>query len=822
MSFSLGLSSSQAQKLLAKFGPNSFAKKRSYSAFTILFSQLNSPLIIILLLAAVVTFLLRDYVDCFVILLAVLINTVLGFFQEYRAQHALEELTRVLSPKAAVWRDGRLTEVSAEEIVPGDVLSIEAGTQIAADGVWLEARDIQVSQAALTGESIPVVKHTHPSLTQNIEMPSVQVDEAKYFGYMGTNCVSGKGKLVVLATASATQIGHIATQLSNTVDTQTPLQTQLRVFSNRLAGIVLIAAAIVFLAGVIQSRDVVEMFTVSVAVAVSAIPEGLAVSLTVILALGMQKMLKRKALVRKLLAAETLGSVSVICVDKTGTLTTDQLEVVKELSTVKLALMEKLSFIMKESKDTLEKAIAKSSKKVSSVRLVDEVPFSSARKYSVRLTEKEMVVVGAPDIISQLCTDEPKNLPAKLDQLAEQGYRLVAVATRARKKQENNIILSKLDGLSWQGLIVLRDHIRADIAQVFQQAHQAGIHVKVITGDYAPTARAVMSQLGLKVESSEVLLGEELDNLSPHELEKRIHEVKLFARTTPQQKLMIVEILQRIDEVVAMTGDGVNDAPALKKADIGIVVNNATDVSKETADVVLLDSRFPTIVAAVEEGRGMFENIRKVVVYLLSDSFAEVFAIIGAILVGLPLPLTAAQILWINLVNDSLPNLALTVDPNDADLMKEPPRHRDTPIVNNAILVLIVLLSLIIAVRVLIGFWFVLDKTGNLNEARTFAMAMMAVDSLLYVFSSRSLRHSILKEGLFKNRWLIWAVLLGFLTQLAAMHVPFLQEIFETMPLDMYEWFWVIFTSILVIGCIEMMKWWYVRVIRSEQRHFEQ
>lgn len=806
-----GLSANEAMTRLDKFGPNVLEHKKSYSVWQIFFSQFTSPLIYILLIAAFTTFLLHEYVDMSIILLAVIVNTVLGFFQEYRAQHALEALSNVLAPHAHVIRDGEVKEIIASEVVPGDILVLEAGEQIAGDGVFVEAKDVTINQAVLTGESLPVTKQAVEA-GKNVEsIASSQSHEAHHFGYMGTTCQSGRGLLYVIHTGKQTEIGQISEQLKSTEESETPLQHKLSRFSTILALVVLFFSGVIFVIGLIQGREWVEMFKLSVAVAVSAIPEGLVVSLTAILAIGMQRILKRKALVRKLVAAETLGSVSVICTDKTGTLTKGELQVVETQG----PLLERLKIvanILSQATDALEVAVHSWGKKHPPKKAVSDVmdflTFSSDRKYSAWLTKRNLYVVGAPDIISKLC--EGSNIGTieqDIQQFTSQGYRVVGVAYRKIHGSEKEIKITQIGHLAWAGFFVFADEIRPGIKKVFATAQDAGIDIKVITGDYAETAKAVMEHIGLSLLQKEITLGKELRSLSPQALKEKILATKLFARTTPDQKLTIVQALQEQGEVVAMTGDGVNDAPALKKADIGIVVSSATDVSKETADMVLLNDNFKTIIDSVEEGRGMFENLRKVILYLLSDAFSEIFLVIGSLLMGLPLPITAAQILWINLVDDGLPNLALTIDPKSDDLLQDKPRPRNGSIVNTEMYLLIGLISLITGIRVLVSFWFFYNRTGDIDHARTIAFTMLAVDSLLYVFSSRSLRHPIWKEGIFKNKWLILASGIGFLFQVAAIHLPFFQNIFMTTPLTLREWGTVVGTSFLVIGAIETVKW---------------
>ncbi len=806
-----GLNSKQVQEKLEKYGYNVLAKKRSFSVFSLLISQFRSPLIYILLIAASITFFLHEYVDMSVIILAVAVNAALGFIQEYKAQNALEALSKVLPRTVSVVRDGRLTIIPVEEVVPLDIIHVETGEQISADGVILHSKSLSINEAVLTGESIAVEKKAIAPDHSVEVIPTTDDEKAVHFGYMGTTVHSGRAVIQIMATGADTALGKISTSLQSTPEIETPLQQKLRLFSRKLTIVVLVASGFIFVFGMLYGRALSEMFTLSVAVAVSSIPEGLVISLTAILAIGMQRILKRKALVRKLVAAETLGSVSVICTDKTGTLTKGALSVFHIESDDK-PLMHSIARSVTDGSDPLEIAIrdwaSEHAMHLKEPYLIDEEPFSSERKYSVRLTDQRLIVLGAPEVLLSLCKKaDHSEIHEAIKVFTSQGYRVVGAATRQTKKDETAIVLNQLSDLEWAGCFVFQDEVRGGLTEVFHLARQAGIAVKVITGDYAETAKSVMKDLKLEVKPSEVMLGSDLKVMSRAQLKQRIPETKLFARTTPDQKLVIVEILQELGEVVAMTGDGVNDSPALKRADIGIVVSSASDVSKDTADIVLLDDNFGTIVAAVEEGRGIFENLRKVILYLLSDSFTEIILVMGGVILGLPLPISAAQILWVNLIDDGLPNLALTMDPNGKELFYEKPRRRGGSLLDGEILTLIALISAITGVFVLAAFYWVYQTTGSLSEARTIAFTLLGVDSLLYVFSSRSLRNPIWQEGIMKNLWLLCAVVIGFIFQLVALYVPFFQRWFQTRPLSSLEWTIVFASSFALIGVVEFVKW---------------
>ncbi|MFC1654020.1 cation-translocating P-type ATPase [Patescibacteria group bacterium] len=832
-----GLSIREAEEKIKKIGRNEIEKKKRTSSFRLLLSQFVSPLILILLAAAGVTFFLGDYVDMYVILAAVLVNTVLGFYQEFKAQRSLEALASVLSPSAKVLRSGKRVEISATELVPGDLVFLHPGDKVPADGILMSHKQLSINEAILTGES-RLVNKTACNLLEGEECGLrtggnhfTQVHErddsrGSESVYMGTTVSVGVAEMMVIHTGHETEVGTIAKSLSETMEGDTPLQERLNKLSGFLTVVVLVVALLIFFIGLSGGSSFEEMFALSVAVAVSAIPEGLAVSLTAILAIGMRRILKRKALVRKLVAAEVLGSVSVICSDKTGTLTEGQMKVAKSdaVDEEKLLLAASLGNDLNDpleigmwdwAKNKIEKGLLKKLGEKSIQDLaknnlpIDVLPFNPEDRYAAKLFEKGLFVVGAPETVlsfSKLNEKDKQEWKEKISMYASGGLRIVGFGFKGFTGKRDISKKMTQEGLTFLGVLAYEDPVRRGVGSALKKSLRAGIEVKVITGDYRETARGVMKRLGWDIKDNEIIEGEELRRMSENELKRRVSEITLFARTTPDQKLKIVDALQGRGEVVAMTGDGVNDAPALKKSDIGVVVSTASDVSKETADMVLLDNNFSTIVAAVEEGRGIFENLRKVILYLLSDSFTEVLLVLAAVATGMPMPITAAQILWVNLVDDGLPNLALTIDPKSSDLLKRKPRRRDEPIIDLEIKVLVSLISIVTATLVFgIYVWYL--KNHGLTMARTMAFATLGVDSLLYVFSSRSLRRPIWEEGLLKNKWLVGAAIGGFLIQLIALYVPFFQRVFETHPLGWNDWLVVMTSGFIVLGIVELIKW---------------
>jgi len=828
-----GLTQTEAKQRLEKFGENRLKEKKGVSWLKVLLDQFRSPLIYVLVFAAGVTLALGDFVDAGVIGAAVVLNTILGFYQEMKAEKSLEALSKMLTPKTKVIRDGKPELVEAKLVVPGDVCVLELGERVPADGVVIREDTLSLNEAILTGESVPVSKKK----------------KAKVF--MGTTVSGGIGRMLVEKTGQETEVGKIANRLIKTKEEKTPLQKQIGVFSKKLAVMVGIISLIILVAGLLVGDPFVVIFTTAVAVAVSAIPEGLAVSLTVILAIGMQRIFKRKALVRKLMAAETLGSVTVICADKTGTLTEGEMKVVEVLESIsprkamrefKKQLLVKAAVLCNDMRDPLEIGMmdwVKSkisqgygvtvSQIIKKYPRLDEIPFDPKWRYIATLHKDGgkglLLVSGAPEEVLGRCktTAGRRRLwQARFVKEAEKGRRLVGFAFKELKSKDGKLKRKISDkdvkDLRWLGSLVYEDPIRKGVKQSLAAAQKAGIRIKVITGDFRITAEAILMRLSLlDKKKDKVLEGFELEKLSDGELKSRIGKVVLFARTNPEQKLRIVQVLQEKGEVVAMTGDGVNDAPAIKKADIGIVVESASAVAKETADMVLLDNDFATIVAAIEEGRGIFVNLRKIILYLLSDAFAEVVLVLGSILFGLPLPITAAQILWINLVDDGLPDFALTVEPKPRHLMTTKPLGHKRKLLDLEIKLLIGLISAVAGFLALAVFWIYWQKTGDLGLARTMSFTLLAVSTLLYVFSCKSLKEPIWRINIFDNLWLIGAVVVGFSFQLMALYAPGLQAVLKTVSLGINDWLVVIAGSMIVIVIIEGVKWRFNHLIKEDK-----
>lgn len=806
-----GLSNEEAKISQQKFGFNILPEKASPSVLSLIFEQLKSPLIYVLLLALVVTIAIGHYPDAVIIFVAVLVNTILGFVQEKKASNALLALKSFIVSQVTVIREGNRVLIKTAQIVPGDVVILNQGTKIPSDGVLISSNRLYIDEAILTGESVPVNKKD-----------SDQV-------FMGTTIASGQAVMRVEKTGPNTKIGAIALQIQE-IEGETPLQKQLKKFSKQLLTVIVILLIFVFSLGVFYRFSIVEMFTTSVALAVSSIPEGLIVSLTVVLAVGMQKILKRKGLVKKLSAAETLGGVTVICVDKTGTLTEGKMKVVdiigneKELAE-QVILANDLDDPIVISAFDWGRSILKDF--ISKHQRLDSIPFSSKERFFISLhkwsdNQNRLYVNGAPELLLQWTTlseVEKSEILSTINDLTKQGKRLIGFAKKDEPLSKQSLEISDAKNkLIWVGIIAFNDPVRTGVKDALNEAQSAGIRTVVITGDYSNTSEFVMSELGISLSKNEIITGEELNTFNHEEFSKMVKEIRLFARTSPDQKLAIVKALKIKGEVVAMMGDGVNDAPALHDADIGIAVGEATDVAKESADLILLDSNFSTIIGAIEEGRAMFENIRKIILYLMCDAFAEIFVVVGSIVLGLPLPITAIQILWINLVSDGFPNLALTIDPKKANIMKEKPRHPNEKLVNRWMISLIGFVSLVAGLITLISFLLVYNSTNDLILARSTAFLILGLDTLTYVFSVRTLLTPFWKSHIFENKWLIAAVVSGLGLQVLPFSSPSMREFFGLAYLSPAYWLFAIASSILLFFVVEVFKYFYQRYLISKHR----
>jgi len=794
----LGLSEAEVSERRSRDGLNKLPEQKKRTWLEIYISQYKNPLIYIICVAAVISLVMGEFDNAIIIGVVILLNSVVGFFQEYKSEEALSALRNLVREKTTVFRDGARREIDATELVPGDVVVINEGSRIPADGKVLESVFLTINEAILTGESEPISKK--------------QGDET----FMGTTTYSGRGLMEVNSIGLKTELGKIAGSISAMTDEQTPLQIRLEKFSKTLTYIVVAITFGIFVVGVASGLGVLEMVKTSIVLSIAAIPEGLLIAVTMILVLGMRRILKRQGLVKKLLAVETLGSVTTICTDKTGTLTEGVMKVVR----FEFKSNEKAAHILalcNNQVDSLEAALWNHVKTLGydpeelnkACHRVYEVPFSSDKKYMLTVNEiggvEAALIKGAPEIIMNFCDltkDEIAGIERKVSDWANDGLRPLAVIYREGGSPKD------LSGFEWIGLVGIQDPVRPTVKNAISLCRSAGIKVKVITGDYRGTAEKVANLIGLSTGPGQVIEGRELDAISEDELAQRISDITVFCRVVPSQKLRIVTALQARGEIVAMIGDGVNDAPALKKSSIGVSVGNATDVAKETASLILMDNNFGTLVNAVEEGRIIFENIKKVVAYVLSDSFAEIITIFSGILLGWPAPLTIAQLLWIHLICDGPSDIALGFEKGEKGIMEEKPKSVKEGFLSAQSKFLIAILSISSAAMSLLLFNYYWNTLGNLSLARTVVFTTIAVQDLIYVFSYRSFRLPIFKLFTFSsNKWLFAAVAFGFAQQLFALYVPFMIDIMDTVPLQLIDWMYVVSVAVILIAIIEVVKY---------------
>lgn len=863
-----GIAQDEAKKRLGEIGANTLPQKKNLEKWQILLNQLLSPLVYILLFAAIISIFLKSWLDLVIIFAVVLMNTVIGFMQENKANDSISKLKNYIQYKTNVLRDGKEYEIVVEEIVPGDIILLGEGEKIPADARLIKINDLEIIEASLTGEAVPSKKNT-----DILDTGTVLADRENMV-YMGTIVARGRGTAVVCETGRNTELGNIATLIQDTPEGKTPLQQKLENLTRSLALIVICTSLLVVLVGVLKGRPFFQMIDgyqvgilyTGIVLAVAAIPEGLLVAVTVILALGIQKILKEKALVRRLVAAETLGSTSVICTDKTGTLTEGKMKVVKIVLPSKAMSISKAfeeperrhfeyvmticalcnnSYIENFDKDITQwnpigdptetaLLLASAQYGLNKVELekefqrLDEIPFSSEKKFMATLhsyseSQNIIYVKGSPESIMEKCelykTDGKKEsftsefalkMKRIYEEMSKQGLRVLAFAYK--KTLLKNFENEELSNLIFIGFVGIKDPLRKESRQTFLETKRSGIRTVIVTGDHKYTTQNIALEMGMKIRDENIIEGRELDKMTDEELYRRIKNVEIFARVNPHHKLRIIDAWQKRGEVVAMTGDGVNDAPALKSADIGIAFNSGTDVAKENADLVLLDNNFKTIISAIEQGRIIFDNIRKVILYLLSNSFAEIAIVLLSLLFDMPLPLIPAQILWINLIDDGLPALSLTKEQGEKNILLEKPRNRNESVLNFPTKLLIMLITVSVNIPLFLVFaWLLRDPMNfSIDYIRTIIFTSLALSTLFYSFSCRSLRRSIFHADIFSNMYLNLSVFIGLILQVLAVYHPYLQVALKTVPLTLNGWLIVISFSLLSIIIIELGKYGFI------------
>ncbi|MDD2730976.1 MAG: cation-transporting P-type ATPase [Candidatus Portnoybacteria bacterium] len=859
-----GLSVSEAERRLRELGRNTLPQEKPYSKIRLFLRQFRSPLMYILMTTVLISFFLGHYSDSIFIVIVLFINTTVGFYQENKANKSLLALKRMVTIRARVLRDGYEKEIDSEELVVGDVVFLKSGDKVPADGRIIQSKGLKANEASLTGESQAAEKRFADSLPENVSLP-----ERSNMLFMGTIIEEGRAMMVVAATGINTQIGEVVSLLKKTKERLTPLQKKIETLSRWVGAFILSIISVVFIEGYFTEKNFVEVFVASLALAVSAIPEGLLPAITVILVLGMRRILKANGLVRKLSATETLGGVTVICTDKTGTLTEGKMQVShiltstqelmgdglnglangekingveSHITALKIATLANDAFVENPEAELQEWVVrGRSTEKAMLLAgmqagldkrelekqypVLDRMSFESDYKYAATLHrtnegKNSLYAIGAPEEIiarsvyldvdgrkEKLGTSESDKLMRKFESLTKKGLRVLACAHKdceAGEKYEEFIDL--IEGLTLVGFIALKDPLRQDAKEYIGITKKAGIRTVIVTGDHRLTAKAIAEEIGLNAKDENIIDGKEMEILSDAALREKAKYISIYARVSPRHKLRIVNALQADGELVAMLGDGVNDAPAIKSADVGVAVGSGTDVAKEVADIVLLDDDFKTIVKAVEQGRVVFGNIRKVFVYLVADDFSEIFLFLGSLALGFPLPLLPAQILWINLVEDGLPDIALTAEQETEGVMDEKPRNPKEPILNQPMKKWMAATFVISGLAAFLSFLIFWKLTDNLHLTRTVVFALMCFDSLIFAFSVRSFKRTIFRKDIFSNRYLMGAVAVSLVFLIAAVYWPPLQNILSTQSLSPANWLIIFGISLVEIVFVEIFK----------------
>lgn len=844
-----GLSSNEALRRLEKYGKNKLVTKKKKTLFKQFLSQLKDVMIYILIIAAIISAFLGEISDALIILLVIVINAVIGVVQESKAEKALDALKELSTPKALVKRDGSLKEILSEDIVPGDIVIIDAGRYIPGDLRLIDTANLKIEESAFTGESVPSEKDA--SFLPDKEIP---IGDQNNMAFMSTLATYGRGVGVVVGTGMNTEIGKIAKMIEQEENDETPLQKKLSELGKILGFLAVGICILIFIISFFQGRDLLEMFLTSISLAVAAIPEGLPAIVAIVLALGVQRMVKKNAIIRKLPAVETLGSVSIICSDKTGTLTQNKMTVTTVYTNDSYIKESEFNLNENESKllvdcmvlcndatyseknqtgDPTEIALLESSfklnilkeKREKDFKRIDEIPFDSDRKLmtTVNLVDNNKARVftkGALDSILSICNkisidgkllDFTKEYKAKVLEnsniMSDKALRVLAFAYKDISKE--NIVLDSLEkDLVFIGMVGMIDPPRLEVKDSIKLCKSAGITPVMITGDHKNTAFAIANELGIAENISQAITGHEIDKFKEEEFNEKIINYRVFARVSPEHKVKIVKAFKSHGNIVSMTGDGVNDAPSLKTADIGVAMGiTGTDVSKGASDMILTDDNFSTIVSAVEEGRKIYLNIKKSIVFLLSCNLGEILTLFTAILLNWNSPLQPIHILWVNLITDSFPALALGVDKTKEDVMNNPPRNPKESIFVKSDKVQLIINGVLIGGITLFAF-----KLGeklyadSLIHAQTMAFVVLSVSQLFLSLSLRSNTKSAFSLGLFSNKYLVYSILLGIFLQVIIISISFIANIFKVTPLLLYDWIVVILVSLIPFAINEILK----------------
>ena len=869
-----GLSSEEAKKRLEHYGSNELPEQNKRGPLIRFLLQFHNMLIYVLLAAAVVTALMDHWIDTWVILAVVVINAIIGFVQEGKAEEALENLKKMLSLKAHVIRDGKRQEIDAKTVVPGDIIELESGDKIPADVRIIYERNLKAEESALTGESQPVQKTIEP-----VDKDAV-IGDRKSLGFSSTMITYGRATAVVTGTGAHTEIGKINTMMTEVEKLTTPLIKQIDEFGKTLSFMIIGMVAVMFAFGYFfRDYELSELFLAVIGLAVAAIPEGLPAIMTITLALGVQRMASKNAIIRKLPSVETLGSVTVICSDKTGTLTKNEMTVQTVITSEKAYNVEGTGYAPKgdilyndkkiaadESK-TLKKLIhtvqlcnnaevekdgehwkvkgdptegalitlgLKSELKTDGFKRLDIIPFESEHKFMATMHDSEIdgrfiFLKGAPERLLDMCAAQQTDSGSEdlnhdfwkeqIEAIASKGERVMAAAIKRVDDSVSEIDMDDLKtDMVFVGLIGMIDPPRPEAIEAIKTCQEAGIKVKMITGDHVATAKAIGEQLGI-CDGKEAITGNELEKATDEELIEISRKYDIFARTSPEHKLRLVTALQAQGEIVAMTGDGVNDAPALKRSNVGVAMGiKGTEVTKEASEMVLTDDNFASIAAAVEEGRTIYDNLRKAILFILPTNGAEAFVILAAILMGIALPITPAQILWVNMITAVTLALALSFEPTEAGVMKRPPRDSKSPIIGGYFLWRILFVSLLIGGFTLMLYGYLKSEGYLLEEARTIAVNVLVAGQVFYLYNCRYLRDSVFKKGFFANKVALIAVGVLIVFQMVFVYAPFMNVWFGTMPIKTIYWGWVIGAGFSVFLLVEVEKWGFRIYDRRKQR----
>ena len=844
-----GLSSTEALRRLEKYGKNKLETKKKKTLFKQFLSQLKDVMIYILIIAAIISAFLGEISDALIILLVIIINAVIGVIQESKAEKALDALKELSTPKALVKRDGSLKEILSEDIVPGDIVIIDAGRYIPGDLRLIDTANLKIEESAFTGESVPSEKDA--SFLPDKEIP---IGDQNNMAFMSTLATYGRGVGVVVGTGMNTEIGKIAKMIEQEENDETPLQKKLSELGKILGFLAVGICILIFIISFFQGRDLLEMFLTSISLAVAAIPEGLPAIVAIVLALGVQRMVKKNAIIRKLPAVETLGSVSIICSDKTGTLTQNKMTVTTVYTNDSYIKESEFNLNDNESKllvdcmvlcndatyseksqtgDPTEIALLESPFKLNILKeklekefkRIDEIPFDSDRKLmtTVNLVDDKKARVftkGALDSILSICNkisvngkllDFSKEYKAKVLEnsniMSDKALRVLAFAYKDISKE--NIVLDSLEkDLVFIGMVGMIDPPRLEVKDSIKLCKSAGITPVMITGDHKNTAFAIANELGIAEDISQAITGHEIDKFKEEEFNEKIINYRVFARVSPEHKVKIVKAFKSHGNIVSMTGDGVNDAPSLKAADIGVAMGiTGTDVSKGASDMILTDDNFSTIVSAVEEGRKIYLNIKKSIVFLLSCNLGEILTLFTAILLNWNSPLQPIHILWVNLITDSFPALALGVDKTKEDVMNNPPRNPKESIFIKSDKIQLIINGVLIGGITLFAF-----KLGerlyadSLIHAQTMAFVVLSVSQLFLSLSLRSNIKSAFSLGIFSNKYLVYSILLGIFLQVIIISISFIANIFKVTPLLLYDWIVVILVSLIPFAINEILK----------------